>query len=127
MKSKCLEYLENLITEDTPKKELDIIEYIKKCVKDFKEKEKVDNSKELYIEQLFNKFYSIYLRKGGREQAKKTFKKKLIKLKTNEDILEKARKIARLYSAQTKEWEINNTDRQFIPMCSSWLNANIPD
>lgn len=127
MKSKCLEYLENLITEDTPKKELDIIEYIKKCVKDFKEKEKVDNSKELYIEQLFNKFYSIYLRKGAKEQAKKTFRKKLIKLKTNEDILEKARKIARLYSAQMKEWEINNTDRQFIPMCSSWLNANIPD
>ena len=82
---------------------------------------------EEYIKELFSKFYGIYVRKGSREQAYKTWKKKLIKLKTEEEILDKARKIAKLYQRSFKEWEANETDKKFIPLCSSWLNSNIPD
>lgn len=126
MKSKAIKWLNELITEETTKAELDIIAFCKKCVNEFKV-EKKDSAKEEYINQLFAKFYAVYKRKGGKVQALKTFKKKLIKLKTNEEILEKARKIAKLYAEQQRLWELYQTDINYIPMCSSWLNKNIPD
>lgn len=126
MKSQAIKFLSLLVNENTCKKDLDTIAFIKKCVKEYKVEEK-NAENESYILELFEKFYKVYCRKGGREQAKKTWRKKLIKLKTKEDILFKARKIAKVYSIFAKEWEERGTDKQFIPLCSSFLNSNIPD
>lgn len=126
MKAKAIKYLNELITDETPKKELDLIEFCKKCVREYKVEEK-NKENEDYIAELFDKFYKVYIRKGGKEQAFKTFRKKLVKLKTKDEILEKARKIAKVYSVAASEWRARGTDKRFIPMCSSWLNANVPD
>lgn len=124
MKSKAIKWLNEKIGEDTTKAELDIIEFCKKAIREWKVEEK-NTEKEEYIVELFDKFYKVYYRKGGREQAKKTWRKKLVSLPTKEKILEKARKIAMLYSQYAKEYE--GKDKQYVPMCSSWLNANVPD
>lgn len=39
MKSKVIDWLNSLILESTPKAELDLIEFAKKCVREYKEKE----------------------------------------------------------------------------------------
>lgn len=124
MKVKVIKWLNDKITDDITKGELDIIEFCKKCVREYKVEAR-DAEKEEYIGELFEKFYKVYCRKGGREQAKKTWRKKLVSLPTKEKILEKARKIALLYSKYAKEYE--DKDKQYVPMCSSWLNANVPD
>ena len=129
MKIEATKYLNNLITSITTKSEMDIIEFIKRCIKEYKEteKDKKNLEKENYIKELYDKFYKYYMRKGAKVQGLKTFRKKLIKSKTKDEILEKARKIASLYSQQSKEWIKNDTPQQYIPLVSSWLNANIPD
>lgn len=126
MKAQTIKLLQSLITDDTPKKDLDLLQFAIKCVREHKVEEK-NTEKEDYIKELFDKFYKAYCRKGGKEQAKKTWRKKLIKLKTKEDILEKARKIARVYGACARDWEDRNVEICFIPLCSSFLNSNIPD
>lgn len=124
MKTKTLNWLNSLITDTTTKAEIDIIEYAKKCVREFTTEPK-NQENEIYIKELFEKFYKVYCRKGARQQAYKTFRKKLVKLKTKETILDKARKIAMLYQSQKEELEYR--DESFRPLCSSWLNSNVPD
>ena len=126
MKTKAINYLNGLATPTTPKSELDLIEFIKKCVREFKVAEK-NTENEKYIDELFLKFYGIYRRKGAKEQARKTFHKKLAKLKTQDEILEKARKIVVQYRVSEREWNENATDLKYVPLCSSWLNSNVPD
>lgn len=126
MKNKAIKWLNEKITSETTKAELDIIEYCKKCVNTYATEPK-NQENENYIKELFEKFYKIYKRKGARVQAFKTWRKKLIKLKTKDQILEKARAIVKVYSVSVREWEERETEKQFIPMCSSWLNSNIFD
>ncbi|MGN0960577.1 MAG: hypothetical protein ACI4PF_00085 [Christensenellales bacterium] len=40
MKSKALKYVDSLVNDDTPKGELDTINYIKKCIREYKEPER---------------------------------------------------------------------------------------
>lgn len=124
MKSETIKYLKTLINDDTPKKTCDIVQFAIRCVKEYKVEQQCREN-EQYILELFDKFYNVYCRKGSKEQAKKTWRKKLISLKTKEKILEKARKIALLYSKFAKEYE--EKDKQYVPLCSSWLNSNVPD
>lgn len=124
MKTKAIKWLNSKITDDTTKAELDVIDFLKKLVRDYKVPEK-NTEKEQYIDELFTKFYKVYCRHSARQQGLKTFRKKLIKLKTNEEILDKARKIAKLYSQQREELEAR--DLEYRPMISSWLNQNVPD
>lgn len=126
MKNKALKFLNALVTEETPKGELDIIKYLKGLVR-ADNGVKNTNENEPYIKELFDKFYSMYCRKGSKEQAYKTWRKKLIKIKNREDILTKARKIAKLYKSHEFSWIENATEQRYIPLCSSWLSRNIPD
>ena len=127
MKKEAISFLDGLITGDTPKKELDLIEFIKKCVKAFTEEPKAKNGNYGFINELYEKFYKTYCRRGSKEQGRKTFYKKLAKLKTEEEILEKARKIAKKYKISKAMWEDEGRQKQYIPLISSWLNATIPD
>lgn len=127
MKTQAIKYLNGLVGNETTKGEIDLIDFIKKCVNSYCEKPKPDSSNDEYIDELYKKFYDIYRRKGSREQGRKTFHKKLCKIKDREQILEKARKIAKLYSQYDKMWEAEGTEKRFIPLISSWLNSNVPD
>ena len=102
MKSQTIKFLQSLLTNDRPKGECDLLQFAIRCVREHKVEEK-NTENESYILELFEKFYKVYCRKGGREQAKKTWRKKLVSLPTKEKILEKARKIALLYSKFAKE------------------------
>lgn len=90
--------------------------------------------KNSYIYELFEKIWQVYPVKVSKEQAKKTWLKKLNKLNTKEQIYIKAKKIAMLLENHKKSWG-NEVDKQgnegrpkqFIPHFSSWLNNEIPD
>lgn len=91
-------------------------------------------NKSEYILTLFEKIWAIYPRKVGKEQAKKTWNKKLITLKTQEDILSKAQRISKLLQKHIKAWaeetgKNGNKGRpkQYLPHFSTWLNDEIPD
>ena len=127
MKNKAIKWLTAQITDEMSKGEYDIVQYLKGLVRADKGVSAKDEVNEQYIADLFAKFYGGYKRKGSREQAFKTFRKKLIKLKSETEILAKVRKMAKLYSACAEQWEENETEMRYIPLCSSWLNANVPD
>lgn len=124
MKSATIKFLQSLLTDDRPKGECDLLQFAIRCVREHKAEEK-NSENENYILELFEKFYKVYCRKGSRQQAVKTFRKKLVKLKTKEEILEKTRKIVMLYQKQREELE--SRDVSFRPLLSSWLNSNVPD
>ena len=80
-----------------------------------------------YIQSLFDKIWVTYPKKASKEQARKTWFKKLKKFKTEEEVLEKAQKIAKMFIQAKTSWVNENRDKQYIPHFSSWLNSNIPD
>ncbi len=89
--------------------------------------------KENYVFELFDKTWSIYPHKTGKEQAKKTWLKKFNSLNTKELIREKALKIYALLEKHIASWktEVDGKGRQgrpkqFIPHFSTWLNNEIP-
>ena len=127
MKTKAIKWLTAQITDEMSKGDYDIVQYLKGLVRADKGVSAKDEVKEQLINDLFVKFYGNYKRKGSREQALKTFRKKLVKLKTATEIAEKAQKISRLYSTYHEKWAQNETEEKYIPLCSSWLNANVPD
>lgn len=92
------------------------------------------DQKEKYILELFDKIWVVYPRKVGKEQAKATWTKKFVRLKTQEEVLLKAKRIATLLVAHKKQWanEVNNKGekgrpKQYIPHFSTWLNDEIPN
>lgn len=124
MKSKCLNYLNSLITENTTKKELDLIDYIKKCVKEQKE-EKPITAKVDWL-PYFEKLWKMYPRKINKEQAKKTFEHKIRGL-TEQECKDKCNAI---YKAQISYQNIisqTNKSMEYIMHYSTFLNANVPN
>ena len=124
MKKKAIEYLDRLITDDTTKKEIDIISYIKKCVKNLE-----DNKKEIKNcewEPFFEKLWSIYPRKIAKQNAKKTFEHKIRGL-SHEQCIEKCRAIYKAQVQYIKVLRDNNTQEQYIKHYSSWLNSEVKD
>lgn len=83
-------------------------------------KEKVD------WESKFEKLWSIYPRKKNKQLAKKTFEHKIRGL-DNQECVDKCNAIYKAQVISTNEWKTNNTDEQFIPHYSSWLNNNVPN
>ena len=69
-----------------------------------------EDTKEIY-DQIFEKFWKVYPRKVAKKQAAKIFKK--IQEKDHKNLL----KGVLLFSEEKK-----NTDIQFIPHPSTWLN-----
>ena len=80
-----------------------------------------------YIIELFDKTWVYVINKKNKEFAKNTYIKKMKKCKTEESITIKARYILKNYIKSRKEWEEEGTEKQYIPMFSSWLNKNIED
>lgn len=125
MKTQAIEFINELITDNTTKKELELLDFIKKCIREYRVECK--KTFEPYINELYQKFYAIYVKKGSKEQGRKTFLKKLIKLKTEEQILDKARLIVKIYHRQLQIWENEEREKKYIPFISSWLNANVSE
>lgn len=123
MKTQAIKYLNGLITENTTKKEIDLIEFIKRCVKDTKEKEELPK---VDITPFFDKLYGLYGRKVNKQLALKTFEHKVRGL-TEEECKEKCNQIYKLQMARQKQWEQEGRQKQYYPHYSSWLNAEVPN
>lgn len=117
----CVEIEQTLVSKSTKQRLNNNIINIQDNNKEKdKEKEKAD------WESMFETLWSKYPRKENKILAKKTFEHKIRELEEQECI----DKCNAIYKAQTisiNEWIKNETDKQYIPHYSSWLNANIPD
>lgn len=87
-----------------------------------------------YVMELFDKTWAIYPRKVSKEQAKKTWVKKMRCCKTLAGVRNKAAKIYKMLMAHIKMWRTERGDDgdgarplEYIPHFSSWLNNEIPD
>ena len=123
MKTQAIKYLNNLINDDTTKKELDLIEFIKKCVKDTKEKEELPK---VDWESMFETLWKMYPRKVNKVLAKKTFEHKVRGL-NEQECKDKCNQIYKVQLLRQKQWEQQGTDIQYIPHFSSFLNSSIPN
>lgn len=124
MKRKVMQWLENKITDDITKAELDIIEFCKKCVRAYKTEDKVENKVDWL--PMFETLWKMYPRKVNKELAKRTFEHKIRGLGEQEckdkcNLIYKAQKIA------IARWEEQGTEMQYIPHYSSWLNSSVPN
>ena len=122
MKAKAIKWLNSLVTEDTPKKDLDVIDYIKKCINEQKEEKlpKVD-----WI-PMFETLWKMYPRKVGKQNAIKQFEHKVRGL--NED--ECKAKCNLIYKAEMryiKQLQENKTSLEYTKHFSSWLNSEVPN
>lgn len=125
MKAKAIEYLNSLILESTPKAELDLIEFAKKCVREYKEKEpkvKVGfvpptkqevadyvASKGYYVD--VDKFYEYYTVAEWHDKLGKPVKNWKLKLLVwKQDTNEKQQFIKNNYTKQQIDDLITNLD-----------------
>lgn len=123
MKTKAIEYLNSLVKEDTTKKEIDLIDFIKRCVREHKEEEK---SAGFDWTPMFDKLWSLYPRKINKQLAKRTFEHKVRGL-NEEECREKCNKIYSVQMQCISQWKKEERDLQYYPHYSSFLNSNIPN
>ena len=124
MKSATIKHLQSLITDETPKKVCDMVEFAVKCVKAYKVEDKVENKVDWL--PMFETLWKMYPRKVNKELAKRTFEHKIRGLGEQEckdkcNLIYKAQKIAMV------RWEEQGTEMQYIPHYSSWLNSSVPN
>lgn len=124
MKTPAINYLNSLINDSTTKKELDIINFIKKCVKEYKvvEKPKLVDGWQNYFETL----WKLYPRKVGKQQAIKMFQRKIIGL-NEEETRNKCNLIYKALMRYKQELERLNTQPEYVKHFATWLNAEIPN
>jgi Uri superfamily endonuclease len=124
MKSETIKYLQSLITDETPKKTCDLLQFAIRCVRSFSIEEKVENKVDWL--PMFETLWKMYPRKVNKELAKRTFEHKVRGLGEQEckdkcNLIYKAQKIAMV------RWEEQGTEMQYIPHYSSWLNSSVPN
>jgi hypothetical protein len=123
MKTQAINYLNGLITEDTTKKQIDLIDFIKRCVREFKE-EKTETAPEW--EQYFDSLWKVYPKKSDKLTAKKTMEHKVRGL-TDEECRAKCREIYKLEMKYIKECQDSEREMQYIKMFSTFLNSCVPN
>lgn len=125
MKTKAIKWLNEQVNDSTTKAELDIIDFLKKCVKSYVEEEK-DPKEKVDINKYFDVLWKIYPRKVNKENAKKALEHKLRGL-TEEECREKCNKIYKLEVQYINTLKANGTPTEYQSHLSSWLNANVPN
>lgn len=78
------------------------------------------------ILSMFDTLWEIYPKKVGKEQAKKTFEHKLRGM-TEQEAKDKANTIYTRLKQFIFFWREKETEIQFVPNMSTWLNAEIED
>lgn len=123
MKAQSIRYLNSLITDDTTKKELDMIAFIKKCVNEFKTE---DNKPVVDWQKYFEKLWKLWPRKVNKELAKRTFEHKIRGL-NEQECKDKCNSIYKAQMIQQQRWQQNKTEMCYISHYSSWLNNTVPN
>ena len=125
MKLKSIKWLNDKITDKTTKSELDIIDYIKLCIRNYKTE--IDESKiKVDWKPFFEKLWKMYPKHVSKQTACKTFEHKIRGL-SEDECREKCNLIYKAQYIRQKEWADENRDIQYIPHYSSFLNSEIPN
>lgn len=112
---------------------IESLEQLKQVLEEYQSLLKKQNKSSLkkaeqeQIESWFKAIWEIYPKKEGKQGALKTFTTKLKGLKTEEQRLEKARKIAKIIQIRIKEWTAEGREKQYIPMLQTLLNREVPN
>lgn len=124
MKSATIKLLQSLITDETTKKDLDLLQFAIKCVREHKVEEKPKN--EVDWLPYFETLWKLYPRRINKELAKRSFEHKIRGLNEQEckDKCNLIYKAQRRYQSQIEQ---NGTPQEFVKHYASWLNAEVPN
>ena len=120
MKTKAIKWLNAQITDEMSKGDYEIVKYLKGLV-NAEKKAKAETVDESEWRPMFEKLWSIYPRKVSKAQAVKTFAKK-VKGKSTDELKDFCNKVWRKIKVRTAFWEEHETEKEFIPHFSSFLN-----
>ena len=124
MKAETIRYLQSLITDDTPKKTCDIVEYAIKCIREYKVTEKVKTKVDWL--PMFETLWKLYPKKSDKQNAKKMFERKIRGL-TQEECREKCNLIYKAQMKYQNQLIQNNTPLEYTKLYASWLNCEVPN
>ena len=124
MKAETIRYLQSLITDETPKKDLDLLQFAIKCVKEHK----VEDKPKTKVDWLpyFETLWKLYPKKSDKQNAKKMFERKIRGL-TEEECKEKCNLIYKAQMKYQKQLEQNDTPLEYTKLYASWLNCEVPN
>ena len=123
MKSKAIKWLSAQVQPTTTKAELDVIDFLKKLVRDYKAPEK---KQEFDWSPMFETLWKLYPRKVNKVLAKKTFEHKVRGL-TEQECKDKCNLIYKAEMRYINQIKENGTDINYVKHFSSWLNAEVPN
>ena len=124
MKSATIKLLQSLITDDTPKKDLDLLQFAIKCVREHKVEEKPKT--EVDWLPYFETLWKLYPRRINKELAKRSFEHKIRGL-NEQECKDKCNLIYKAQKQAMNRWDEQGTEMQYIPHYSSWLNSSVPN
>ncbi|NCD06402.1 MAG: hypothetical protein EOL97_09800 [Spirochaetia bacterium] len=124
-KAKAIEYLKNLVVDSTTTAEMALISFIRRCVEQFTEKDKIVQPR-VDLSRYFEPTWKIYKRKINKTLAIRTYEHKMRGL-TEEQVKEKATMIYKAVLKYNEQIEDNETELNFVAHFSSFLNNNVPN
>lgn len=80
---------------------------------------------DIRILNCFENTFKAYARRDAKAQAYKTYQKKFRGLKTEEEVLERARYIYKMVMIRQKQFQAENRQLQYYPMLSTLLNSEV--
>ena len=123
MKSKATKFLNSLIKDDTTKAELDVIDFLKKLVREYQAPEK---KQEFDWSPMFETLWKLYPKKSDKLNAKKMFERKIRGL-TEEECREKCNLIYKAQMRYQNQLIQNETPLEYTKLYASWLNCEVPN
>ena len=124
MKSKALKWLNLQVNDGTTKAELDIIEFLKRLVREHKVEEKVENKVDWL--PMFETLWKMYPKKSDKLNAKKMFERKIRGL-TEQECREKCNLIYKAQMRYQNQLAQNETPLEYTKLYASWLNCEVPN
>ena len=124
MKSATIKYLQSLITDETPKKTCDLLQFAIRCVREHKVEEKVENKVDWL--PMFETLWKMYPKKSDKQNAKKMFERKVRGL-TEEECREKCNLIYKAQMRYQNQLIQNQTPLEYTKLYASWLNCEVPN
>lgn len=124
MKTKAIKWLSAQIRDDTTVEQLNLINFIKKCVNEHKVERETENKVDWL--PMFEKLWKMYPKKSDKLNAKKMFERKVRGL-TEEECREKCNLIYKAQMRYQKQLVQNETPLEYTKLYASWLNAEVPN
>lgn len=124
MKTKAIKWLSAQIRDDTTVEQLNLINFIKRCVNEHKVERETENKVDWL--PMFETLWKMYPKKSDKLNAKKMFERKVRGL-TEEECREKCNLIYKAQMRYQNQLIQNETPLEYTKLYASWLNAEVPN